>query len=313
MQLPVVTADKTADSLPPIQALWVGNSLSPIEQLSIKSFLALGHPYHLYTYEDIANVPEGTTIKDANKIISFSKFFLCPHRKYTPFSDWFRWELLNKQGGYWMDTDMIALKPVIFDEEFIISFQNQITLNVAFLKFPANHFMSRAMARRCSHPKKVIRGNIFKFIKQLIDMPRTSGKIEIIKIYRKILEIAGHCRLLLFPNRRSQIFLSAALGSIAALSIDSPECQLKFTEGGDKILSRAKPPVCFYPINHKEFMTLFDETYRGIEQPFPNSYTVHIWTQMFDFTNTSKTDSIHPESFIGRLVRKHSIESGAVS
>lgn len=33
-----------------IQGLWVGGSLSRLEKLSIQSFLAYGHEYHLYAY-----------------------------------------------------------------------------------------------------------------------------------------------------------------------------------------------------------------------------------------------------------------------
>ena len=52
-----------------IQSLWVGERLSRIEVLSIRSFLAQGHPYHLYTYADLENVPDGVTVKDANAIV----------------------------------------------------------------------------------------------------------------------------------------------------------------------------------------------------------------------------------------------------
>ena len=38
----------------PIQSLWIGGELSPMEQLSIASFLAHGHEYHLYSYGEVA-------------------------------------------------------------------------------------------------------------------------------------------------------------------------------------------------------------------------------------------------------------------
>ena len=37
----------------PIQMLWIGNQLSPIEQLCMKSFLYHGHQVDLFAYSDI--------------------------------------------------------------------------------------------------------------------------------------------------------------------------------------------------------------------------------------------------------------------
>src|SRR5207253_1910437 len=51
-----------------IQSLWIGSELSVMERMSIISFLRNGHEYHLYTYNDLPNVPDGTVIKDANGI-----------------------------------------------------------------------------------------------------------------------------------------------------------------------------------------------------------------------------------------------------
>ena len=52
-----------------VQSLWVGDRLSRMEYYSIKSFLILGYTYHLYTYNKVKNVPKGTIIKDASKIM----------------------------------------------------------------------------------------------------------------------------------------------------------------------------------------------------------------------------------------------------
>jgi hypothetical protein len=52
-----------------IQGLWVGPELSVMEQLSVSSFLRHGHQYHLYVYEDVKNIPEGTTVKDGHEIL----------------------------------------------------------------------------------------------------------------------------------------------------------------------------------------------------------------------------------------------------
>ena len=45
--------------------LWVGDTLSTMERLSIASFLAQGYEYHLYVYQTVSNVPRGTILKAA--------------------------------------------------------------------------------------------------------------------------------------------------------------------------------------------------------------------------------------------------------
>mgnify|MGYP007000248262 CR=1 len=54
-----------------IQSLWIGDKLSNMEILSMKSFLHNNHNYHLYTYGKIDNVPEGVIVKDGNDIIRY--------------------------------------------------------------------------------------------------------------------------------------------------------------------------------------------------------------------------------------------------
>ena len=98
-----------------VQGLWIGDRLSTLEQLSIKSFLKNGHEYHLYTYSDVKNIPNGVVIKDGNDIISKDElfFYTDPHHygSYSAFSNWFRYKLLFEKGGWWVDTDIVCLKP----------------------------------------------------------------------------------------------------------------------------------------------------------------------------------------------------------
>ena len=42
-----------------IGALWIGGSLSYLEQLCLKSFVDAGQHITLYTYEGVTNAPEG--------------------------------------------------------------------------------------------------------------------------------------------------------------------------------------------------------------------------------------------------------------
>ena len=108
-----------------VQGLWIGDELSLLEQLSIKSFLANGHEYHLYVYDDIKNIPKGTIVKDANEIIDSSEIYKntyqSPEYGYLGFSDYFRVKLIYDKGGYWVDTDLVCLKHFDFEEDYVFS------------------------------------------------------------------------------------------------------------------------------------------------------------------------------------------------
>src|SRR4030095_1161151 len=83
----------------PIQSLWIGAELSNMERTSIQSFLDHGHQYHLYAYQDVANVPAGAVLKDGNEIFPASLIFQYSDRKtYAAFSNVFRYKLLLERG-----------------------------------------------------------------------------------------------------------------------------------------------------------------------------------------------------------------------
>jgi len=105
-----------------IQGLWIGPKLSTMEQLSISSFLANGHPYHLYVYDAVKNIPRGTVVRDASEILPASAIFQYrQYETYSGFSNFFRYKLLLERGGWWADMDLICLKPLDFAEEYVFS------------------------------------------------------------------------------------------------------------------------------------------------------------------------------------------------
>lgn len=129
--------------LPVIQSLWIGHQLSAMEQLSIRSFLQNGHPYHLYIYDEVKGIPEGVEIKDANSIIDRNKIFKYKnHDSYAGFSNLFRYALLLEKGNYWADTDIVCLKPFIHHEEHLFAGERRrehtkaLTVNCCLIKAP---------------------------------------------------------------------------------------------------------------------------------------------------------------------------------
>ncbi len=106
-----------------IQGLWVGPPLSMMERLSLASFVAHGHPYHLYVYEDL-QVPNGVILRNANEILARKEVFRDQAlESFANFSDIFRYKLLLERGGFWTDTDTICLNPFEFPQDYVFAME----------------------------------------------------------------------------------------------------------------------------------------------------------------------------------------------
>lgn len=124
-----------------IQGLWIGQELSMLEQLSIASFLLNGHEFHLYVYDDLKNVPEGTVLKAADEILSAERIFQYKDQPtYAGFANFFRYKLLLERGGWWVDMDTICLRRFDFPEAHVFSSEVDKGLEVitsGIIKAPA--------------------------------------------------------------------------------------------------------------------------------------------------------------------------------
>src|SRR5262245_10649377 len=108
-----------------VQTLWIGPRLSTMERLSIASFLRHGE-VHLYVYENPEGIPEGTTILDARKILPADSIFTyASNGSYAGFSNFFRYKLLLERGGWWVDTDRVALRRFDFETPYVFSSEEE--------------------------------------------------------------------------------------------------------------------------------------------------------------------------------------------
>jgi mannosyltransferase OCH1-like enzyme len=147
-----------------IQGLWIGDELSAMEQLSIASFLANGHEYHLYAYEHIRNVPPGVVIREAEEIVPRSRAFqYTRHRTWAGFANSFRYRLLLERGGWWADTDLVCLEPFDFESEYLFSSEFSVgrhMVNIGAIKVPAQSEIMSYMWNVCESkdPSKLVWG-----------------------------------------------------------------------------------------------------------------------------------------------------------
>ena len=111
-----------------LQTFWTGNPLSRMERAALQSFVNVGHPITIYTYNPLTefkkSVPRHKDIhvRDAREILPEAAMFQYAGRQvegvrpnafsFLPFSDLFRFTMLHRNGGAWMDLDIFLLKPI---------------------------------------------------------------------------------------------------------------------------------------------------------------------------------------------------------
>jgi len=256
-----------------IQGLWIGPRLSKIEQLCIKSFLDHGHPFHLYCYEPIEGIPAGTDVIDANEIVpdevcqEFRK-----ERALAAFSDLFRWKLLHDRGNFWVDMDIICLRPFEFSQDIVFGFQQDGLVTPAVLRFPPGHPVTKELIDRTMNPNRFRREDTLRR-----------------KIRKAIRWAKG--------NSRARIFWGEAGGP------DGFQAILDQFE----LRSLGLPFTAFYPVYHVHFTSLFDATFAADDGFFAGTYALHIWNEVGRrfFPDWSKDADYHPDSIIEKLKRKH--------
>jgi len=112
-----------------LQSYWSGPPLSLLELTCLTSWVTFGAHVHLYTHDSIeeleAQIPTHIrthiSVLNADAIVDRTKKFTytgtAPKSKRTdaftflPFSDLFRYEMLRKVGGIWVDMDIILIRP----------------------------------------------------------------------------------------------------------------------------------------------------------------------------------------------------------
>jgi hypothetical protein len=99
-----------------VNSYWGGGPLTRLELLCLSSFVQNGAHYTLYTYEEIRGVPDGVIVRDASEILPAERMFRYPagtlnEGSLSGFSNLFRYTLLQRIGGWWVDTDVCCLRP----------------------------------------------------------------------------------------------------------------------------------------------------------------------------------------------------------
>ena len=111
------TSGGSGSGLELVRSLWVGDALPAAHRACVESFLRVGHPFELFAYGAVGNVPRGVVVRDAEEIVSRDRVFTYGAAAgesaggLSGFSNLFRYALLAREGGYWVDCDVYCLRP----------------------------------------------------------------------------------------------------------------------------------------------------------------------------------------------------------
>jgi glycosyltransferase involved in cell wall biosynthesis len=243
-----------------IQGFWTG-PLSTMERLCIQSFLSNGHDFHLYTYGPLDGVPEGCIIKDANEIApqnDIKKF-----QYLQQFSDYFRYALLRKNGGWWVDMDVICLKPFDFKEDYVFvesTGDRETGLNFAVIKVPTPNceLIEQCWATTMSMESQWLKTMNF----QAIGPELWAKKIDSLKLGRYIQPIDKfdpiHWDRLIWsidPTKKWDLTNCYALHLFhAAWNKGSQAAAIKSSDGGSPGTDGIYPEGCLYEILKKRYL-----------------------------------------------------------
>lgn len=267
-------------TLPPIGALWIGGSLTWLEQLCLTSFVAHGHEVLLFTYGEVKNVPEGVRICDGRDVIDTDDFILHGRTQSVAlFSDLFRFHMIKAIPEIiYIDTDVFCLKPLDFDDPFLFGFEEYRNprawrLNGAVLRLPPE---SQILAKMLTfmedqHPAPV-------WIK-----PKFQGEM-------KARAAAGD------PMHVSEL----PWGIWGPLGITAFAGQT-----GEH--THAKSVDVLYPVPFPERRILFKRPAKTMHYLTEDSHTIHMWAPIKKFAAARFDGLCPPLSYIGHQLTKYGI------
>jgi len=127
---------------------WHGARLRRLDRLCVASMVLTGQRTVLYSYEPVADVPEGVVHARAQDVIPEAEFRAkvgSGEWSLNQFSDIFRVTLMKQGRGVWLDTDIYLARPFLPDPgRHFLAWENGHRFGVSALYFPPDSPVIRA-------------------------------------------------------------------------------------------------------------------------------------------------------------------------
>lgn len=135
-----------------VNTVWIGKKLGPVHAACLRSFVRNGHDVVLHAYGKPDDTPDGVRLFDANKLMGEHEIFA--HKSTGSLSiasDVYRYRIQREGLGLYVDCDVFCVKPFI-DSEYIFSWESNVLINNAIIKFPANSELLHSILKASEDP-----------------------------------------------------------------------------------------------------------------------------------------------------------------
>ena len=123
-----------------LNALWVGSALPPLQRLCLTSAAATGCHVRLFVYEPVEGIPPGVEVVDGNDILGADKMVRHGRSQSAAlFSDRFRYEVLGRGLGAWIDTDLLFIKAPQNSGDCLLGWEDDELVGSAFIWIKPRH------------------------------------------------------------------------------------------------------------------------------------------------------------------------------
>lgn len=265
---------------PLVEGMWIGDHIPRLAQLCMRSYLDHGFRFRLWAYRQFRGIPEGVEVEDAGSILSPDKVYRHSSGSYSPFADWFRYQLLSIHGGLWTDMDVACLTSFAVGEEPWFASEGNGLASLGLVRFSAGHPLNRWLAQLSEDPCSPVPWD------QREDFER---KARLREEFRTVRELR----------------INVPWG------VTGPR---EFTKAVNYFdLQRfAAPSNSVYPVPWGVWRHSFDGTYSLEQARFSSSLGVHLWGEML----RREPDAMHnlsPESVFASLLERHPLPSVSAS
>jgi hypothetical protein len=243
--------------------LWIGARLGPVERACLRSVIRHGQSLSLYCYGPVDGVPEGVELRDAAEILPASLILRHHSGSVALFSNWFRYELLRREAGIWVDTDLYMLAPLAEAPAYLFGWEDETRIASGVLQLPPD--------------SAVLDDMLALFERQTIPfwLPWHERGMAWFRRLR-----TGRTGVELMPwgatGPRALTALARKYG----------------------VADQAAPPSRFYPVHYRDAEWIRDPARTLGEMVAPDSVAVHLWNELI---KGWKEEPAPAGSFLARL------------
>jgi glycosyltransferase involved in cell wall biosynthesis len=138
-----------------IRTFWHGGPLGPYRLVGLRSFVDRGHRVELFTYDPEIAVPDWLERRNANEIWPADRVLMyrrdLGRGSFALHANLFRYAMLHKLGGWWVDADVVLLRPELPKGQIFFALECEAPVRVTFsvLKLPSGHPALAEALDRC--------------------------------------------------------------------------------------------------------------------------------------------------------------------